>query len=195
MEYKFTTDIVIGLEIHVELATDTKLFCGCATHGDDKPNSRTCEVCLGHPGSKPVLNKKVLDYAIRLALALGCKINPELIFSRKSYFYPDLSKNYQISQYEIPLAEDGSVTLDSGKKVGITRAHIEEDPAALVHPSGMHNSSSVLIDYNRSGDPLCEVVTEPDMESPDEARDFMKQLISILNYLEIGIATKSGSTM
>lgn len=185
MTKEFTSDVVIGLEIHVELATDTKLFCGCATHGDDKPNSRTCEVCLGHPGSKPVLNKKALEYSLRLALALGCKISPELIFSRKSYFYPDLAKNYQISQYEIPLGENGSLNLDSGKKIGITRVHMEEDPASLVHPGGMHGSSSVLIDYNRSGDPLCEVVTEPDMESPDEARDFMKQLISVLNYLKI----------
>ena len=182
---KFTSDVVIGLEIHVELATDTKLFCGCATHGSDEPNSRCCEVCLGHPGSKPVLNKEAVEYALRLCLALDCKISPELIFSRKSYFYPDMAKNYQISQYEIPLGTGGSLNLDSGKKIGITRVHMEEDPAALIHPSGMGGSSYVLIDYNRSGDPLCEVVTEPDMESPDEARNFMKQLITVLGYLDI----------
>ncbi|MBR9692118.1 Asp-tRNA(Asn)/Glu-tRNA(Gln) amidotransferase subunit GatB [Candidatus Woesearchaeota archaeon] len=182
---KFTTDVVIGLEIHVEMATDTKLFCGCATSGDDKPNSRTCEVCLGMPGSKPVLNKKAVEYALRLCIALGCKISPELIFSRKSYFYPDMAKNYQISQYEIPLGINGKLRLGSGKTVGITRVHMEEDPAALIHPAGIMESKYVLVDYNRSGDPLVEVVTEPDLESPEEARDFMKQLITILNYLGI----------
>ena len=185
MNKKFTSDIVIGIECHVELSTDTKLFCGCATHGTDEPNTRCCEVCLGHPGSKPVLNKKAVEYALRLCMALGCKISPELVFSRKSYFYPDMAKNYQISQYEIPLGEKGSLTLDSGKKVGITRVHMEEDPAALIHPSGMAESAYVLVDYNRSGDPLCEVVTEPELTSPDEARDFMKQLITVLTYLDI----------
>ena len=182
---KFTSDIVIGMEVHVELATDSKLFCGCATSGNDDPNSRTCEVCLGMPGSKPVLNKKAVDYALKLCLALGCKINPELIFSRKSYFYPDMAKNYQISQYEIPLGLNGKIKLDNGKIVGITRVHMEEDPAALIHPSGMQQSNYVLIDYNRSGDPLVGIVTEPEIESPEEAREFMKQLISILNYLDI----------
>jgi aspartyl-tRNA(Asn)/glutamyl-tRNA(Gln) amidotransferase subunit B len=178
-------DVVIGLEIHTELATKSKLFCGCSTYGDETPNSRTCEVCLGMPGSKPVLNKKAVEFAIKLCLALNCKISPELIFSRKSYFYPDMAKNYQISQYEIPLGANGKLKLDSGKNVGITRVHMEEDPAALVHPAGMQGSSFVLVDYNRSGDPLVEIVTEPDLTSPGEARDFMKQLITILEYLEI----------
>jgi aspartyl-tRNA(Asn)/glutamyl-tRNA(Gln) amidotransferase subunit B len=182
---EFTSNIVIGLEIHAELATDTKLFCGCKTHGDDKPNSRTCEVCLGMPGSKPVLNKKAVEFTLKLCLALGCNVSPELIFSRKNYFYPDMAKNYQISQYEIPLGTKGKLTLASGKSVGITRVHMEEDPAALVHPGGMMQSAYVLVDYNRSGDPLAEIVTEPDLTSPGEARDFMKQLISILNYLGI----------
>jgi len=184
---KFTSDIVIGLEIHVELKTDSKLFCGCKRAGSEgeEPNSRTCEVCLGHPGSKPVLNKKAVEYAIKLALATNSKIAPELIFSRKSYFYPDMSKNYQITQYEIPLSTGGKIKLESGKEIGLVRIHMEEDPAALVHPSGMRDSKFVLVDYNRSGDPLVEVVTEPDMTSPSEARDFMKQLITILGYLEI----------
>ena len=184
MSHKFTSDVVVGLEIHVELATDSKLFCGCATHGSDVPNSRTCPTCLGHPGSKPVLNKKALEYALKLALALNCKIASDLVFSRKSYFYPDMAKNYQISQYELPLGLKGVVEVN-GKKIGITRVHMEEDPAALVHPSGMQSSPFVLVDYNRSGDPLCEVVTEPDMTSPEDARDFMKHLITVLEYLGI----------
>jgi aspartyl-tRNA(Asn)/glutamyl-tRNA(Gln) amidotransferase subunit B len=132
-----------------------------------------------------LLNKKAVEYAIRLCLALGCKINKELVFSRKSYFYPDLSKNYQISQFEIPLGEHGVLKLKSGKDVGITRVHIEEDPASLIHPAGMSGSKFVLVDYNRSGDALCEIVTEPDLDSPEQARDFMKQLITVLNYLGI----------
>ena len=183
----FKSDVVIGLEIHVELKTASKLFCSCKRAGDENetPNSRCCPICLGHPGSKPVLNKKAVEYAIKLALATKSKIAKELIFSRKSYFYPDMAKNYQISQYEIPLAEAGKIKLESGKNINLTRIHMEEDPASLVHPAGMESSSYVLIDYNRSGDPLCEVVTEPDMTSPEEARDFMKQLITILEYLEI----------
>jgi len=137
------------------------------------------------PGSKPVVNKKAIEYAIKLALATNSKIAKELIFSRKSYFYPDLAKNWQISQYEIPLATEGKIKLESGKSISLTRIHMEEDPAALIHPAGMEKSAYVLVDYNRSGDPLVEVVTEPDLTSPEEARDFMKQLITILEYLEI----------
>ncbi len=177
--------VIVGLEVHVELNTDTKLFCGCATKGSEEPNTRTCEVCLGQPGSKPVLNKKALGYALKLCLALNCKISKELIFSRKSYFYPDMAKNYQISQYEIPLGNKGSLKLKSGKVVGITRVHMEEDPAALIHPAGMQESAYVLVDYNRSGNPLLEIVTEPELTSAAEARDFMKQLITILSYLGI----------
>jgi len=180
----FKTDIVIGLECHVELKTKTKLFCGCARTGSEEPNSRTCPICLGHPGSKPILNRKAVEFALKLALALDCNISPELIFSRKSYFYPDMAKNFQISQYEIPLATGGQVQL-ADKDIGLTRIHMEEDPAALLHPSGMEKSSFVLVDYNRSGNPLAEIVTEPDMASPGEAREFMKQLISVLKYLKI----------
>src|SRR3989338_10960780 len=181
----FKKDIVIGLEIHVETDTNTKLFCGCPTKGNEEPNTRVCEVCLGHPGSKPVLNKKAVEYALKLCLALNCKISKELIFSRKSYFYPDMDKNYQISQYEIPLGSKGSLRLRSGKEIDITRVHMEEDPAALIHPKGMQESAYVLVDYNRSGNPLLEIVTEPELSSAGEARDFMKQLIIILSYLGI----------
>src|SRR3989344_4021815 len=181
----FTTDIVIGMEVHIELNSKTKLFCGCPTKGSEEPNTRTCVTCLGMPGSKPVLNKKAVEFALKLCLALGCEISPELIFSRKSYFYPDMAKNYQISQYEIPLGKKGKLKLSGGKEIGITREHMEEDPASLVHPAGMKESAYVLVDYNRSGNPLAEIVTEPDLESPDEARDFMKQLITVLDYLEI----------
>ncbi len=183
----FTSDVVIGLEIHVQLDTRTKLFCGCATRPvdpeKDGQNTRTCEVCLGLPGSKPVLNRRVVDFALKLCLALGCTIDDALIFSRKSYFYPDLAKNYQISQFERPLGKGGSVTLASGKKIRITRVHVEEDPASLIHPPG--KAAATLADYNRSGIPLCEIVTEPDMTSPDEAREFMKRLRAIIQYLDI----------
>ena len=181
----FTSDVVIGLEVHIELNTKTKLFCGCPTKGNEEPNTRTCVVCLGHPGSKPVLNKKAVEFALKLCLALSCEVSPELIFSRKSYFYPDMAKNYQISQYEIPLGKKGKLKLSGGKEIGITRVHMEEDPASLVHPTGIKESAYVLVDYNRSGNPLVEIVTEPDLTSPDEARDFMKQLITVLEYLEI----------
>jgi aspartyl-tRNA(Asn)/glutamyl-tRNA(Gln) amidotransferase subunit B len=184
-ENKFTTDVVIGLEIHVELNTQSKLFCSCPTKGSEEPNNRTCPICLGHPGSKPVLNKKALEYALKLGLALNCNIDKELVFSRKSYFYPDMSKNYQITQYEQPLCTHGYLKLKSGKKIRIRRIHVEEDPAALVHPSSIHSSEYVLVDYNRSGNPLCEVVTEPDLASPEEAREFMNKLITILEYLDI----------
>ena len=186
--HQFTTDIVIGLEVHAQLNTNTKLFCGCATSsasGKEEPNTRTCEVCLGHPGSKPVLNKRALEFGMRLCLALDCYIAPTILFSRKSYFYPDMAKNYQITQYEVPLGNSGKLRLSSGKEVGIERVHIEEDPAALVHPAGMQESKYVLVDYNRSGNPLCEVVTKPEMTSADEARDFMKQLVTILEYLNV----------
>jgi len=181
---KFEKDIVIGLEIHVELDTDSKLFCSCPTKAE-VPNTATCEICLGMPGSKPVVNKKAIYYALKLALALNCKIAKELIFSRKVYFYPDMSKNYQITQYEIPLGSDGYIELSDGKKIGIIRVHLEEDPASLIHQGSIETSPFVLVDYNRSGRPLCEIVTKPEIYSPQEARDFMRQLITILQSLKI----------
>ncbi|MFH0954700.1 MAG: Asp-tRNA(Asn)/Glu-tRNA(Gln) amidotransferase subunit GatB [Candidatus Micrarchaeota archaeon] len=170
---------VIGLEIHVQLHTNSKLFCGCSTKGIE-PNSATCPICLGHPGSKPVLNKKALDYALKIAMALNCQINESFSFSRKTYFYPDLSKNYQITQYELPIGQNGFLELSSGKKIRITRVHLEEDPAALIH-----ENSCCLADYNRSGIPLAEIVTEPDLASPSEAREFMDRLLNLLNFLEV----------
>ena len=177
-------EVIIGLEIHAELGTDSKLFCSCKTQGDDTPNSRVCPVCLGHPGSKPVVNRKAIDYALRLALSLGCKISDSLIFSRKSYFYPDMAKNYQITQYEVPLGSGGSLEIGSNR-IRIKRVHMEEDPASLVHPGGIGKSPYVLVDYNRSGNPLCEIVTEPDITSPAEAREFMRRISTLLEYLGI----------
>ena len=176
---EFTTDIVIGMEIHVSLNTESKLFCSCKNSHSDEPNKNICPVCLGHPGARPVLNKKALEYAKRLAKALHCRFAPRLIFSRKTYFYPDLSKNFQITQYEEPLGKDGYVLLDE-KSIGIERIHIEEDPGALIH-----RPSHTLIDYNRSGAPLCEIVTRPELTSAKEARDFIKKLQSIVNYCSV----------
>ena len=155
-----TSEIVIGLEIHVQLKTKTKLFCSCPTQAVE-PNTSICPTCLGHPGSKPVLNEKALEYGTKLALSLGCKISPTVMFARKTYFYPDLVKNYQITQYEVPLGSDGQIILEDKKVVRIQRVHIEEDPGALIHEAG-----SCLVDYNRSGIPLCEIVTAPDLTSP-----------------------------
>jgi len=140
---------------------------------------------LGHPGSKPTLNSKAVELGTKIGLALNCKINQDFYFSRKTYFYPDMAMNYQITQYEIPLAQKGYLTMPNGTKIGITRAHLEWDPAALVHPQGMGNSSYVLIDYNRSCLPLVEIVTEPDLTSPKEAREFLNNLENILKYLHV----------
>jgi aspartyl-tRNA(Asn)/glutamyl-tRNA(Gln) amidotransferase subunit B len=182
---KFSSDIVIGLEIHVELDTKTKLFCSCKRRTTEKPNTNVCPICLGHPGARPVLNKKALDNALKLCLALDSDLSKELIFSRKSYFYPDMSKNFQITQFEQPLGLKGKLQLKTGKIINLTQIHIEEDPAALIYPKGMKSSSYVLIDYNRAGNPLVEIVTEPELTSPAEAREFLNQLVSILTYLKI----------
>ena len=180
-----TTSIMIGLEVHAYLGTKSKLFCSCSTGATNIVNSQTCPICLGHPGSKPVLNEAVVALATKVGLALKCKINEDFFFSRKTYFYPDMCMNYQITQYEVPICASGELILPSGKKVRIRRAHIEWDPAALIHPNGMGKSNYVLIDYNRSGLPLIEIVTEPDLTSPQEAREFMNTLENILNYLQV----------
>src|SRR3989344_4295540 len=175
---------VIGLEIHIQLDTESKLFCSCPTRASAGPNTAVCEVCLGMPGSKPVLNKKAVDYALMVALALNCRANREFFFSRKTYFYPDLAKNYQTTQYEVPVGEAGFLEVD-GKRVRIRRVHLEEDPASLVHEGGVGKSAYSLVDYNRSGIPLVEIVTEPDMESPAQARRFLDTLLTTLNYLGV----------
>ena len=175
-------EVVIGLEVHAELNTESKLFCACPTQGEEEPNTRTYPVCLGHPGSKPVANKKAVEHAAKLAMALNCRLAKQVIFSRKSYFYPDLAKNYQITQYEVPIGENGSIDI-SGKRIRIKRLHIEEDPASMIHPGGIGKAGYVLVDYNRSGNPLAEIVTEPDIASPEEAREFLKALITLLRYL------------
>ena len=172
---------VIGLEIHAQLLTETKLFCGCsADYFGKEPNSNTCPICLGMPGTLPVLNKKAVDYGLRAAMALNCEIPERSKFDRKNYFYPDLPKGYQISQFDEPLAVNGYLKLD-GEKIKIRRVHLEEDAGKLVHQSG--GSSSV--DLNRVGVPLIEIVTEPDLKSPDQARDFMEKLRQILRYVEV----------
>lgn len=181
----FTSDIVIGLEIHANTNSRTKLFCGCPNAPSSIPNTQTCPTCLGMPGSKPVLNKRCMEQAVQLCLALGCTVAKQLVFSRKSYFYPDLAKNYQITQYELPLGQKGKLALSSGREIGIIRIHLEEDPASLLHPGSIASAPYVLIDYNRSGTPLLEIVTEPALASPEEAREFMNALITVLQYLEI----------
>lgn len=175
----------IGVETHLQLNSNTKMFCGCPTTGSDKPNTRVCDTCLGMPGSKPRANKKVIEMAVKVAKALNCEIPSEIQFSRKNYFYPDMSKNFQITQYEVPIGEKGYINLN-GKKISIKRINLEEDPARLVHIGGGINSASyVLVDYNRSGIPLCEIVTEPDLKSPKEARSLVFKLANIMEYLKV----------
>ncbi len=179
--------IKIGLETHVQLATRTKLFCSCSIEnlGNAKPNTRVCEICLGFPGSKPKVNRKAIELALKVALALNCKINKRFFFSRKNYFYPDMAKNFQITQYEIPLAENGYLLVGE-KKVRIKRVHLEEDPARLVHVGkSITQARYTLCDYNRSGVPLIEIVTEPDLSSPKEAREYLKTLMLVLEYLGV----------
>jgi aspartyl-tRNA(Asn)/glutamyl-tRNA(Gln) amidotransferase subunit B len=184
-------DIIIGLEIHVQLnKLKSKLFCGCSTnYQDSEPNTHTCPVCLGLPGSLPVLNRSAVEYAIKVGLALNCRIEEETLFYRKNYYYPDLPKGFQISQYDYPLATRGSILIigDDGleRPIHITRAHMEEDPGRLVHAGTIDKAKYTKVDYNRCGMPLLEVVTEPDLSSPKEARAFLDKLKSILEYLDV----------
>jgi len=179
---------VIGLEIHAQLQTRTKIFCGCSTAFGAPPNSHVCPVCLGMPGALPVLNRTAVDYAIKAALALGCDIQPLSIFARKNYFYPDLPKGYQISQYERPLALGGGLDIrvdGRGTRVGLTRIHMEEDAGKSLHEGFPDSDRRTYIDYNRSGVPLIEIVSEPDMRSAAEAAEFFERLRDILVWLGV----------
>jgi aspartyl-tRNA(Asn)/glutamyl-tRNA(Gln) amidotransferase subunit B len=175
-------ETVIGLEVHAELATSTKLFCGCPNRFGDEPNTNVCPVCLGLPGSLPVLNEQAVELAMRLGRALGCEVRHS-VFARKNYFYPDMPKDYQISQYDLPIDVGGALELPSGKRVGIERAHLEEDTGKSTHVGGggrIHDAGYSLVDYNRAGVPLLEIVSRPDLRSSDDARAYVTELRSIL---------------
>ena len=181
-------EAVIGLEVHAELLTNSKMFCGCSTKFGAPPNTQTCPVCLGMPGVLPVINRRGVEFAIRTALAVNCTIAPMSRFARKNYFYPDLPKNYQISQYELPLSEHGWVTFTVGgeaKRVGIRRVHLEEDTGKLVHAGIMEEAESSLVDFNRCGVPLMEIVSEPDIRTPEEGAEYLRQFRAILVYLGV----------
>jgi aspartyl-tRNA(Asn)/glutamyl-tRNA(Gln) amidotransferase subunit B len=190
MEY----ETVIGLEVHVQAKTRTKIFCGCSTEFGKGPNSNTCPVCTAQPGVLPVLNKKVVECAIKAGLAFGCRISPHSIFARKNYFYPDLPKSYQISQFELPICIGGQleITLEDGAKkiIGITRIHMEEDAGKLVHQGaeGIAGSHSSYVDLNRAGVPLLEIVSEPDLRTAGEAKAYLEKLKAILQYADISDA-------
>lgn len=193
-------ETVIGLEIHVQLLTASKMFCGCATTFGAPPNTLTCPVCLGLPGALPVLNQRAVDLGLRTALALECRITPRSQFHRKNYFYPDLPKNYQVSQYQYadhpPLATDGRLAItveDRRVVVGIRRVHLEEDTGRLIHDTGVGGGS--LIDFNRSGIPLMEIVTEPDLRSPAEAREFLTALRRLLQFAEVSTGRMEEGTL
>jgi aspartyl-tRNA(Asn)/glutamyl-tRNA(Gln) amidotransferase subunit B len=181
-------EAVIGLEVHAQLKTLTKAFCGCSTRFGDAPNSNTCPVCLGLPGALPVLNRKARELAIRAALALHCEVQERSIFARKNYFYPDLPKGYQISQYELPLAIKGRLEIEVGgakKHIGITRVHMEEDAAKNLHEGFADSDKWSYIDYNRCGTPLIEIVSEPDIRTPAEAYSYLTTLKQVLEYTEV----------
>ncbi|MCC6223792.1 MAG: Asp-tRNA(Asn)/Glu-tRNA(Gln) amidotransferase subunit GatB [Thermoleophilia bacterium] len=188
-----TWEPVIGLEIHVQLKTRTKMFCRCANVPGDEPNTRTCPVCLAHPGVLPVSNRRAIEWTLRLGLALGCEIAPRAVFARKNYFYPDLPKGYQISQYEQPLCGPGRFVVpgpDGDREIGIVRAHLEEDAAKTIHVGGtagrIHGAETSLVDFNRGGTPLVEIVSEPDLRSAEEAKRFLQLLRQTV--VELGIS-------
>ncbi|NYT17423.1 MAG: Asp-tRNA(Asn)/Glu-tRNA(Gln) amidotransferase subunit GatB [Methanomicrobiales archaeon] len=190
-------EVIIGLEIHCQLDTRTKLFCGCSTdYRDDPPNTHVCPICLGLPGSLPRVNLKAVEFSLRVGKALNCGIAHEAEFARKNYFYPDLNKGFQITQYDKPIAVKGYLDIegeDGEKRVRITRVHMEEDPGRLVHKGGADRPKYTLVDYNRAGIPLIEIVTEPDLRSPKEARRFLNKLRATLEYLGVFDSEKEGS--
>src|SRR5579859_3143208 len=178
-------EAVIGLEVHAQLLTKTKIFCGCSTQFGDAPNANTCPVCLGLPGTLPVLNKRAVELGMQAALALNCTVHEHSRFARKNYFYPDLPKGYQISQYELPLATEGHLDIEVGgakKRIGITRLHLEEDAAKNLHEGFKDSATKGYVDYNRCGSPLSEIVSEPDMRTPEEAYAYLTTLRQILLY-------------
>lgn len=179
-------EVVIGLEVHAQLKTKTKIFCNCPVDFGVEPNTNVCPICLGMPGVLPVLNKQVVMYAIKTGLSLNCQIAKRCKFDRKQYFYPDLPKNYQISQYDEPICKNGFLNVD-GKKIGIERIHMEEDAGKLVHAGSdrLHGSEYSLVDYNRTGTPLLEIVSKPDIRSPEEAKEYAQTLRNILRYIDV----------
>ncbi|HMD41936.1 MAG TPA: Asp-tRNA(Asn)/Glu-tRNA(Gln) amidotransferase subunit GatB [Candidatus Acidoferrum sp.] len=177
--------VVIGLEVHAQLLTNTKIFCSCSTRFGDRPNSNVCPICLGLPGTLPVLNKRAVEMGMRAALALNCTVHEYSRFARKNYFYPDLPKGYQISQYELPLATAGWIEIEQSsgtKRIGITRLHLEEDAGKSLHDGFPHSDEKTYVDYNRCGTPLSEIVSEPDMRSSEEAYNYLTTLRQILLY-------------
>ena len=183
-----TYETIIGLEVHAQLATRTKMFCGCRASFGAEPNTQTCPVCQGMPGSLPVINRRAIEYGIMTALAIGCRVNAHNRFARKHYYYPDMPKNYQISQYEEPLAEHGHLLIEAGagaRDVGIQRLHLEEDVGKLLHEGALETAPSSQVDFNRAGVPLMEIVSKPDLRSPDESAAYLKALRAILVYLRV----------
>ena len=181
-------ETVIGLEVHVQIKTKTKIFCSCSTEFGSRPNENTCPICLGMPGVLPVLNKRFLESSMRACLATHCTIEPMNRFARKNYFYPDLPKGYQISQFELPLGTNGYININvdgTKKRIGLTRIHMEEDAGKLIHGENLGSPGKSYVDFNRTGVPLCEVVSEPDLRSSEEARAYLIELKSILEYTEV----------
>jgi len=181
-------EVVIGLEVHAQLLTRTKMFCGCSTAFGAPPNTQTCPVCQGMPGSLPVINRRAVEFGIKTALAIGCSVNADNRFARKHYYYPDMPKNYQISQYEEPLAVHGHLDVEAAgaaRRIGIERLHLEEDVGKLVHEGSLETAQSSQVDFNRAGVPLMEIVSKPDMRAPEEAAAYLRALRAIVVYLGV----------